>query len=371
MRVQLPGLRPVAGTAGGLSSAASTASLTFGSTYDTVTSAPQTVTLTNTGGEPLSVGSISATGDYAATTNCSSTVAAGQSCQVNVTFTPLVVGADNGTLSIVNGADTKSVTLAGTGVGEVVAHGSSRTWSDGSYAASCNGYLNPATGFAYAGATGSGVYRIAPAGMPFDVYCDMVGNGEGWTLLMKQAAGDGTTLEGDTGYWTNGTTLNDNSGSLNTGDGNFVSQAFRTLTTTSYRLTTPVESTAQFQTTGAMTAVVAFGNGNRTLYSDDVGASGTVTDPNWFIHATTYPTGITITTSRFGFNFAEYVAPYSGSVACSARWGWSSNENPQGNQPGSHDACGGLGAYGSTYGAAYGMGNRNAWQPGTLYLWAK
>jgi hypothetical protein len=299
------------------------------------------------------------------------TLAAGQSCQVNVTFTPRVVGMDNGSLSIVTGADTKTVTLAGTGVGQIVAQGNSRTWSDGSYAPSCNGYLNAAAGYAYTGVTGSGVYRIAPAGAPFDVYCDMVSNGGGWTLLMKQAAGDGTTLEGDTGYWTNGTTLNDNPGSLNTNDGNFVSQAFSTLTTTSYRLTTPVESTAQFQTTGAMTPVVAFGNGDRTLYSDDVGAPGTVTDPNWFIHATTYPTGITITTSRFGFNFAEYVAPYSGSVACSARWGWSSNENPHGNQPGSHDACGGLGAYGSTYGAAYGMGSKNAWQPGTLYLWAK
>lgn len=253
----------------------------------------------------------------------------------------------------------------------LVMQGSTRTWSDGTYAASCNGYLNAPGGYSYAGATGSGVYRISPAGSPFDVYCDMTGDGGGWALIMKQANGDGTTLEGDTAYWTNGTPLNDTSAGQNLTDGNFVSKAFTSLTVTNYRLSTNVESTSAFQTTAAMTPVAAFSNQNRSLYQDDVGSPGTVTYPNWFIHATTYPTGIAIKTSRFGFNFAEYVGTYNGSVACSARWGWSSNENPQGSQPGSHDACGGLGAYGSTYGAAYGMGSKNAWQPGTLYLWAR
>jgi len=60
-----------------------------------------------------------------------------------------------------------------------------RSWSDGSYAASCNAYINPSNGRLYQGSVGDGVYRIDPDGNgvvePFDVHCDMTTDGGGWT----------------------------------------------------------------------------------------------------------------------------------------------------------------------------------------------
>lgn len=46
----------------------------------------------------------------------------------------------------------------------VLQNGATRTWSDGTLAASCNGYLNPPSGYVYDGAVGSGTYRIDPCG---------------------------------------------------------------------------------------------------------------------------------------------------------------------------------------------------------------
>lgn len=244
-----------------------------------------------------------------------------------------------------------------------------RAWSDGTYAESCNAYLKGGSHYRYAGATGDGIYRIKlTAEAPFDVFCDMSTDGGGWTLVMKQAKGDGATLQGDTSYWTAGTRLNDDASNLNRSDTNLVSNAFSKLIVTDYRLEASNEVTRKFEVRAASTPLAAFSNAQRADYSDDAGEEPLY--PDWFIHTTTFPNGQDITTSRFGFNFMEINIRNKVS-ACGARWGWAANQDLQGNSIGSHDACGGMGAYGAMYGGNYMNNDKNVWQPATLYLWAR
>jgi hypothetical protein len=246
-------------------------------------------------------------------------------------------------------------------------NGSYRSWSDGTYAASCQAYLSAGAPYTYAGATGDGVYRVNMGGTPTDVYCNQTTNGGGWTLLMKQAAGDGVTLQGDSTYWANGTTLNDTNANQNRNNGNFVSAAFARMSATQYMLQASNESTVKTYSRSASTPQYAFGDASRTLRQDPNGTSGTL---DWFIHATTYPQGQALTVAVFGVNFAE-VYGTANSMACGARWGWAANQDAPNTYLGTFDACGGLGAYGDAYGSSAMNGSKNAWQPATLYLWAK
>jgi hypothetical protein len=69
-----------------------------------ITSAPQTVTLTNTGNAPLTVNSVAVTGDFAETNTCGASVAAGANCDISVTFTPTAAGTRTGALTITDDA---------------------------------------------------------------------------------------------------------------------------------------------------------------------------------------------------------------------------------------------------------------------------
>ncbi|MGB7399044.1 fibrinogen-like YCDxxxxGGGW domain-containing protein [Castellaniella sp.] len=251
--------------------------------------------------------------------------------------------------------------------------GGYRAWADGMLATSCDSYLHSADPLhPYQGATGDGVYRVSGAtGGPIDVFCDQTTDGGGWALLMKQAANDGATLQGDTTYWTNGTVLNDTAAGRSMADGNFVSPAFARLAVMRFRLQAANEAAMRYHDNAQpLYGRYAFGNTQISVYTDGAYVLAPSL-PNWFVHATTYPDGRAITAARFGFNFTEYY-PTSGAHFCGARWGWAANQDGDvAGSAGSYDVCGGLGGYGSRYGSLAMNGNKSAWQPATLYLWGR
>jgi len=66
-----------------------------------ITSPPQTITIANFGGSPLSgANSVTASGGFAQTNNCPAMLPAGSSCQVAVTFTPSATGTVTGALTV-------------------------------------------------------------------------------------------------------------------------------------------------------------------------------------------------------------------------------------------------------------------------------
>lgn len=101
----------------------SPSSLNFNSQSVGATSGPQTVTLTNSGSEQMTVTVIGITPGFHTTTNCllASPLAPGDSCTESVTFEPAAIGAVAGTLSFqdnsgnVPGAEQR-VSLSGTGI---------------------------------------------------------------------------------------------------------------------------------------------------------------------------------------------------------------------------------------------------------------
>lgn len=105
---------------GVLQATVSPASLSFGSQALATTSAAKSVTLKNNLPTALSISSITTTGDYAQTNNCGTSLAAGASCTVNVTFTPTTTGSRTGTLTIADNASNspQTVSLSGTGVAQ-------------------------------------------------------------------------------------------------------------------------------------------------------------------------------------------------------------------------------------------------------------
>ena len=96
-------------------------SLTFGNQVVGTTSTSQTVTLTN-GALPLTIRSVAVTGtnpnDFGQTNTCGSSVPAGGSCTISVTFKPTQVGPRTASVTVTdNGASsTQTITLSGTGV---------------------------------------------------------------------------------------------------------------------------------------------------------------------------------------------------------------------------------------------------------------
>jgi hypothetical protein len=95
--------------------------LNFGNQTVDITSTPQVSTLTNTGNGTLTITSINVTGtnkvNFAETNNCGTSVPAGGSCNISVTFTPYAPANRTAAVSISDNAPNSPQSISLTGVG--------------------------------------------------------------------------------------------------------------------------------------------------------------------------------------------------------------------------------------------------------------
>jgi hypothetical protein len=96
----------------------SSTSLDFGNQPINLTSAAQSVTVTNSGVGALTILGITVAGDFTATNNCGTRLAQGAQCVVSVTFRPTNPGTLFGLVTITDNAATSPhiISLVGTGV---------------------------------------------------------------------------------------------------------------------------------------------------------------------------------------------------------------------------------------------------------------
>lgn len=100
----------------------STTALNFGNQTVGIPSAAQAVTLKNVGNITLTINAINITGtnvgDFSQTNNCGTSVAAGGSCRISVTFTPTTTGTRSADVTITDNGpkSVQTISLSGTGV---------------------------------------------------------------------------------------------------------------------------------------------------------------------------------------------------------------------------------------------------------------
>jgi hypothetical protein len=107
----------LAGMAIGPSANLSPTTLTFASQIVGTTSTAQTATLTNSGNAPLNITGISASGDFAQTNTCGTSLAIGSNCQISVTFVPSAVGNATGNITVTQSGGGRPQTIALSGIG--------------------------------------------------------------------------------------------------------------------------------------------------------------------------------------------------------------------------------------------------------------
>jgi probable HAF family extracellular repeat protein len=99
-----------------LSLSVTPASITFGSFLVGKPSAPQPVTVENTGTTAFGFNPIQTSGDFSQTNNCGTSLAAGASCTIQVSFDPTTAGNRTGILTVASGGTSYPVNLTGTGL---------------------------------------------------------------------------------------------------------------------------------------------------------------------------------------------------------------------------------------------------------------
>ncbi|PIQ50688.1 MAG: hypothetical protein COW02_18920 [Comamonadaceae bacterium CG12_big_fil_rev_8_21_14_0_65_59_15] len=99
----------------------STTSLSYVAQTIGISSVAQVVKLTNSGGAALSLGSVSASGDFAVTNNCGAGLGAGGFCDLSVTFSPTAAGNRVGTVTISDNATGSPHSISLSGVGDALA----------------------------------------------------------------------------------------------------------------------------------------------------------------------------------------------------------------------------------------------------------
>jgi len=110
----------------------SATSLSFGNVPQRTSSTSKNITLYNYETVTLSISSI-ATGspDFTETDTCDGSVPAKGHCVITVTFTPSIIGAETGTLSVTDGASNspQTASLSGTGTGQATVSPASLTFA--------------------------------------------------------------------------------------------------------------------------------------------------------------------------------------------------------------------------------------------------
>jgi len=113
-----PGSGAGGGGAGSATLTATPTSLGFGSTNVGSATAAQSVTINNTGQTAAGVSGVSVnSGDYSQSNTCGTSIAAGGSCTVSVTFRPSASGTRTGILTVSSNATNPSFTVSLTGMG--------------------------------------------------------------------------------------------------------------------------------------------------------------------------------------------------------------------------------------------------------------
>ena len=147
-------------------------SIEFGMVTQGIASAPQPVTLTNSGNAALAISSIAAAGDFTETNNCGATLASSAACQIQLVFTPTATGVRSGTLTFVDNAHgaPQIITLQGTGVAPVslapVAGSATTATVSSGGTANYNLSLTAAPGFA-------GKVTLSCSGAPQNATCTL------------------------------------------------------------------------------------------------------------------------------------------------------------------------------------------------------